>query len=170
MKVPLSEITAEGLRKIVMDTGWSAGSGQIFARRPEAEVTLRLIDEDTAVLQGRLQAEVSANCSRCSEAMDFAIEEIFKYTFKTGAESVSFPDELECSAEDCETVYIEDAVIDIDGVLAEQLILSMPEKQLCSEQCRGLCPQCGASLNHEKCSCVEDRSDSPFAVLKQLKK
>lgn len=152
-----------------MDTGWSAESGQAFAGSPEAEILLRLIDEDTVVLQGRLQATATSSWGRCGETMDFAIDETFKYTFKTGEEDVSLPDELECSAEDCETVYIDEADIDIDGVLAEQLILSLPEKLLCSKQCKGLCPQCGASLNFEKCSCVADRSDSPFAVLKQLK-
>jgi uncharacterized protein len=170
MKVSLSEIPPGGIRKIVVDTGWSSGSGQVFAGRPEAEILLKLVDEDTAALQGHLQATVTANCGRCGEALDFAIDESFKYTFKAGEESVSLPDEFECSAEDCETVYIDEENIDINDVLAEQLILSLPEKLLCSEQCKGLCPQCGASLNLEMCNCVEDRSDSPFAVLKQLKK
>jgi uncharacterized protein len=98
------------------------------------------------------------------------VDQSFNYTFRLGEDSSLFQKDMECSDEDWDTVYIEEPAIDVKEVLVEQLILSVPEKLLCSEQCRGLCPQCGISLNSGKCSCAEDRSNSPFAVLKHLKK
>ena len=48
-------------------------------------------------------------------------------------------------------------------------VLMVPLKPLCQEDCRGLCPICGANLNRETCSCQAEKSDSPFAALAKLK-
>ena len=45
----------------------------------------------------------------------------------------------------------------------------MPLKPLCDETCKGLCPQCGANLNHETCTCAAEAVNSPFALLAKLK-
>jgi uncharacterized protein len=153
-----------------MDTGWASPTGLVFAGEPKAEIVLHRIDDETAALQGHLQATVVSACARCGDTMECVVDETFTYTFKADEASDHLPEEFECSDEDCEIVYLEEPIIDIDDVLAEQLILSVPEKMLCDERCRGLCPHCGASLNYEKCSCTGDHSDSPFAVLQQLKK
>ena len=52
------------------------------------------------------------------------------------------------------TPFVEDLVIDLAGLTREAIILSLPDKMLCSEDCKGLCPVCGADLNKTACSCV----------------
>ena len=60
-------------------------------------------------------------------------------------------------------------VVDLESLLREQIILMLPLKPLCDENCKGLCPHCGANLNREKCTCKTDAVDSPFAQLAKLK-
>ena len=59
--------------------------------------------------------------------------------------------------------------MDLEAIIREQIILMVPLKPLCREDCRGLCPNCGANLNLESCDCKTDKSDSPFAQLAKLK-
>ena len=58
--------------------------------------------------------------------------------------------------------------VDLDDLLRQQLYLSLPVKNLCAEECRGLCPGCGANLNQADCTCGAGEDRSPFAVLRQL--
>src|SRR6266404_3874944 len=52
---------------------------------------------------------------------------------------------------------------------AEQLLLALPLKVICQSDCRGLCPNCGANLNHEDCRCETHATDPRMAPLARLK-
>jgi len=54
-------------------------------------------------------------------------------------------------------------------VLREQFWLAWTPMAVCSEDCKGLCLQCGTDLNHGECNCHEKVKDNPFAALKDLK-
>lgn len=170
MKIAFSDILPGGIRRIIRDSGWSKDSGVEFQQPPEVELSLLLLDEVTVDLTGKLNAIIEAQCSRCGCATFSEVDEDFFYTFRLGKDSTHDLEELECGDEDIETVYIDKPEISIDEILLEQLILSIPEKLLCTKQCRGICPGCGALLNSEQCNCDIDLTDSPFAVLKHLKK
>lgn len=67
--------------------------------------------------------------------------------------------------------------VDITSDIREELLLTMPSRFLCSEDCKGLCPGCGADLNEKKCTCGKKKrakedsipENSPWSVLDQLK-
>jgi uncharacterized protein len=59
--------------------------------------------------------------------------------------------------------------IDLTRFLREVVALALPVQPLCREDCRGLCPRCGADRNLERCACAEVKASSPFAVLRRLK-
>ena len=61
-----------------------------------------------------------------------------------------------------------DGKLDIDTPVLEEAALSFPQKILCREDCKGLCPKCGADWNKGKCSCPEHEPDPRLAVLKNL--
>jgi uncharacterized protein len=60
-------------------------------------------------------------------------------------------------------------VIEVDQLVAEQIFLALPVKVLCREDCKGICPGCGANLNEEACLCKAGGTQSPFAKLKLIK-
>ena len=58
-------------------------------------------------------------------------------------------------------------VVDLDELVNEEVSLSLPNKILCKEDCKGLCPKCGANLNVKQCNCKKD-VDPRMAALLQL--
>lgn len=66
--------------------------------------------------------------------------------------------------------YIEtpDHTIDVDELLRTDIVLELPLKHLCSDDCKGLCPKCGANLNKKDCGCSVKNIDPRLEALKQL--
>jgi uncharacterized protein len=60
------------------------------------------------------------------------------------------------------------AFFEIDDLVREVIILAVPLKPLCSEDCKGLCPICGTDLNRSQCSCVKKETDPRWDKLKGL--
>lgn len=58
--------------------------------------------------------------------------------------------------------------IDITDSVRQTLLLAIPFKKVCREDCKGLCPQCGVNLNHEQCSCTHERIDPRWSGLKNI--
>jgi uncharacterized protein len=58
-----------------------------------------------------------------------------------------------------------DLLIDLTDKIREDIILALPYKPLCSEECRGLCPGCGMNLNQGSCDCRFESPGNPFSSL-----
>lgn len=134
-----------------------------------AHCSLKRKDEAVVELQGHLATCLSLLCDRCLVAYDVDVDTKFQMLFKTVSNDFEHLDELECNVEDLDVVILDEPVVDLDDVLRQQLYLALPQKSLCSEQCRGMCAQCGVDLNFVECRCGHERQDLPFAVLAQLK-
>lgn len=61
-----------------------------------------------------------------------------------------------------------DGVLDLEELVRTDVLLELPTKVLCSEDCRGLCSQCGKNLNEGSCTCEKKQIDPRLAVLSQL--
>ena len=59
-------------------------------------------------------------------------------------------------------------VIDMSDDVRQTVLLALPLKHICREDCRGLCPQCGRNLNEGECDCKETRLDGRWDKLKEL--
>jgi uncharacterized protein len=71
---------------------------------------------------------------------------------------------------DLDVGFYRDDQIDLSAVLSEQVVIDVPMKPVCSEECKGLCPNCGADLNEGECNCKEDKTDPRLAPLAEIKK
>ena len=71
--------------------------------------------------------------------------------------------------DELETGWFRGDEIDLGSFVLEVVSLALPVKPLCSEDCAGLCPRCGARLAEESCGCERAGSSSPFAVLESLR-
>ena len=77
---------------------------------------------------------------------------------------------LESEDEDEEYLLIgEGGVINVDEAITEELLLSLPFRSLCKDDCLGLCPKCGCNKNEKDCGCVLKEPDPRFAILKTVK-
>lgn len=64
-------------------------------------------------------------------------------------------------------IVVDDNVLDLNDYIYQEIQLYLPQKMLCSDDCKGLCHRCGKNLNKEKCSC-EKEVDPRMAALLQL--
>ena len=117
--------------------------------------------------KGRLEAVLDTLCSRCLEDVHLPISTDFSYTLLPEMRIIQ--EELELQAEDLEVSYYSGDVIDLDPMITEQLLLQIPMKVLCREDCRGLCPHCGINLNTGSCHCHHDHIDERLLILKKIK-
>jgi uncharacterized protein len=170
MKVVFGQISAGTTHYSVKDTGWLPVEEFVLQKLQHAEIDLLKKDTETVLLQGELSAVVEFLCDRCGEPFNYTLSSSFNYLFKTGEDTSLHLHEMECSEEDFNTVYLNEPAIDVSEVLREQVLLAVPERRICNENCKGLCPGCGAVLRYEACRCESNNVESPFAVLKNLKK
>ena len=64
--------------------------------------------------------------------------------------------------------YYQEGGLLLEDVLREQVLLSLPAKTLCREDCKGLCPRCGRDLNSEPCACDTAPADPRWTALSDL--
>jgi DUF177 domain-containing protein len=118
---------------------------------------------------GNLTAELELTCSRCLEPFTLPVVTDFDLRYVPRTENVG-EGEKEVEEDDLTTAFYENDQIDLGQLIMEQLQLALPMKPLCSEACKGLCPQCGTNLNIGTCDCSQTWEDPRLAVLKQVKK
>jgi len=170
MKIAFGEIGRAKARHTIQDHSWLPQNEVEVVSPLVAEITLQAKDEESVALEGVLKGVVNLDCARCGEPVAYELDEEFLYLVTTREEEISELQEKECSDEECNTLYLREPVIDVAEILVEQFHLAIPAKVVCRADCRGLCPECGGSLNTGECSCEEPEPESPFAVLRKLKK
>ncbi|CCQ91636.1 conserved hypothetical protein [Nitrospina gracilis 3/211] len=141
------------------------------AFKEAVQVTGNLIRSNRDVyLAGQVRTVMAMTCSRCLESFRFDVETPIRATFIPAPDPDSLEVEQELVDSDIELEYYTDQKIDLTQPVYDQIMLSLPMVQLCRDDCRGICPKCGASLNRESCRCEGDEDIDPrLAVLKQLK-
>lgn len=97
-------------------------------------------------VEGRFLAEVSLSCARCLEKFNLAVKGEVSEFFALADYQAQLP-------EDLDYYLIQAEKIDLGPMIKEQLVLAIPLKPLCSDNCSGLCPICGKNLNQGACSC-----------------
>jgi uncharacterized protein len=175
LTVPIERITWEGIDvPVSLDANWFA---QWLKEQPGLDFTLEKPilgnvhlerHDDNILLRGRLQGELHFTCSRCLDSFTGPLNCTFDLLVKIGRAPIP-AQEKELDSEELDEEYFQGDEVDMHGLLREQILLALPWKPLCREDCRGLCGQCGANLNRESCSCVAPGFNSSFAALQKLK-
>jgi uncharacterized protein len=126
---------------------------------------------DVVEVEGRIQTKTSATCSRCLVTYEAPVEQHFAVDFTEELLEPDLPqEEIALSVEDLGLIYYKGDTIDFHDAIQEQVILALPVRPLCREDCRGLCHKCGENLNEGNCRCNGSNVIDPrFAVLKNLK-
>ena len=119
-------------------------------------------------LRGRLSAGLELQCARCLEPVPQEVTREFELLYRPlGADAGR--DELSVTDAEAEIGYYQGNGILLEDVLREQVLLALPLKITCREDCKGLCPHCGKNLNQEQCSCAAAADDLRWAALKEIR-
>lgn len=109
------------------------------------------------VLEGTARSLLEPRCDRCGK--EFSREKVV-------ALDSLVAQELEDEEND-DILLLDGTELDLDDAAGTAFILAMDTKNLCSDDCKGLCAKCGADLNLGPCGCRPD-VDPRLAALAQL--
>ena len=59
-------------------------------------------------------------------------------------------------------------ILDVDKLISDEIVVALPTKVLCREDCRGLCSVCGQNLNHGTCDCDRHTGDPRMAAIQDI--
>ena len=117
-------------------------------------------------IQGNLTTRLEASCDRCLGSVEIPVSRDFDLFYRP-LQTIAKEEEIEIPADEMEVGFYSGDGIELADVATEQVILAVPMKVICSGECRGLCPVCGANRNLTHCDCAPPQQDSPFASLKE---
>lgn len=136
-----------------------------------AEGSAELLDrKDTRTIRvtGRIEGCLDNSCARCLAPIKHEVKGKLDLYFYRAAE-IARSEEHAVSSDDVDIGFYEEPGLPLADVVREQVSLWLPMRELCREDCKGLCPGCGADLNEERCGCREDFADSRWDALRNLK-
>jgi uncharacterized protein len=127
----------------------------------EFDLRLEAVMEGVLVT-GTAHAWLTGECARClgeiAEDLDVNFQELFVY------EDHALPSD----EEDDEVSMLQDDLVDLEPLLRDAVVLALPFQPLCSQDCPGLCPECGARLADEPDHTHEEQVDPRWAALAAL--
>ena len=111
----------------------------------KSKVSARMTRDGEIVLMGHVKTVVTFQCGRCLDFFDRSVDLEFQ--------DVVQPDQPE---------------IEVNGEIREALLIDLPVRALCREDCRGICANCGKNLNTSPCQCAVTHVDSRWDALKKF--
>jgi uncharacterized protein len=116
---------------------------------------------------GRAVTTLQLACGRCLDEFEVLVDARFELRYVPQPLTAA-GDDREIDEDDLSTSFYRVGSLDVVEMLREQFLLALPMKPLCAASCRGLCPECGASLNRTECGCKPRWEDPRLAPLKGL--
>lgn len=171
MKLSVDKIPDEGLELNYHEPSGSfdylkKGEGARIIGPVNVAVQAHKISGGIAI-SGLLQGSAVMTCGRCLDEFTEDISHQFSYDCLPQAAIEEEKEELTADALDI--YYYSGGEIDITALVHEQVALALPMRPLCKEDCKGLCPECGANRNKGDCGCRSGPVDLRLAALKNLK-
>lgn len=120
------------------------------------------------LLDGHMKGTLELRCDRCLEPYAYDLDRDFRLVLVVKSKEKGQA-EMELFRDDLDEAFVDDFVVDLSQIAREQVFLSLPMKSICSEDCAGLCPSCGANLNRNSCECKTETGHPGFSKLKTLK-
>ena len=150
------------LGRIDLDISHHLGVVMDEAEQVEIDLTGQLTVDNLrnrVILTGELNGMTVAECDRCLESFELGFEIPVEIQILRDTEQ-----EEEDESDTC-IIHQRNGEVDLQAPLGELALVALPQKCLCSEDCHGLCPQCGINLNRETCSCKSEEEDPRWAGL-----
>ena len=129
--------------------------------RPVSFSGTYMLADETVIVRGIARAAIESPCARCLKPTETVVEAELDEAFIRDLGE-------EREADDDQYMY-SGHVLELDEAVRTALLLELPSRILCKEDCLGLCDQCGADLNINACSCQKDLTRrNPFSALASL--
>jgi uncharacterized protein len=175
MKIPVGDIpqSPKEIRfsERIEDMNEIFGKGAVWDFRfpPSLEIDLVYYRAGQDLFfHGRFGGTFEGCCSRCLKTYPFELQKEFEFILtpmpanpERGAE--------ELNREDLGLSYYSTEEINLAPLIREQVMLALPTRPLCGDECRGICGGCGVNLNVDACACPSSAGDPRMAIFRTLK-
>jgi len=121
------------------------------------------------LLEGAVDTEVELVCFRCGMVYRQPVHAEFQEEFVV--RSPLAPGQgprVEEEAPELHFFYENTLDLNLDELLRQSILLALPLKPLCADDCQGLCAQCGRPLSEGPCQCAPDTTDPQLAAFRQI--
>jgi len=119
-------------------------------------------------VNGELSTQLDMACARCLEPVVENVKRAFDLLYRPlGVDAGR--EEMSVTGAEAEISYYQGEGLLLEDVIREQVLLAVPLKAICREDCKGLCPHCGTNLNSGTCSCAEPAEDPRWSALKEIR-
>lgn len=164
MQIHLSEILSKEGKSIEKEIEFGQESfevsGQAYkiVKRDPVKLTISNQGNQELLISAKTDLAVAIPCSRCLKdvitefCLDFSREVDMKLSYEEKCEQLD------------ENNYIAGYELDVDALIADEMVLQWPMKVLCKEDCKGICPVCGNNLNEQECECDRTVLDPRMAA------
>ena len=165
MLIHLSEVlSAAGKQKtyhaeLLMDRFCPGEQSYEIVSREPMELTIIHEEDRKLAISGHIQMTVRFFCDRCLEPVLYP----FDIHFEKEADMKESDEERRERLD--EQFYNKGHQLDTEQLAMEELLMNMPMKILCREDCKGICNRCGANLNEGTCHCEEEPKDPRMAAI-----
>lgn len=132
----------------------------VFPIKTPVRITGEVLSKTGIVsLEALIEADYSADCDRCGTPSTK------HYSIPVNRVLVT---ELANEEENDEMLVLPEMKLDLYELVLTEVVLNVPSKHLCKEDCKGICSKCGKNLNEGKCDCPEKEIDPRLKVLADL--
>ena len=135
-----------------MSPGWPA-AGCSAAPTSSSRTVVTANRSQTSAFAPPTMGNFELLCARCVEPVPTPARGKFDLIFRPQAADAE-PGERSITPDETEIGYYEESGLSLEDVVREQVLLSLPSRTLCKEDCKGLCPRCGQNLNLATCNCT----------------
>ncbi len=138
------------------------GTTYEFAHKEPVSLTITNLGSKRVLIEGGTNISLTLFCGRCLKDMIYPMNiEIQKEV------DFSLSDEERAEGLD-ETNYIIGYNLDVDTLIYDEILIGFPMKLLCSEDCKGICKNCGTNLNEKSCDCDTYNYDPRMSVIRDI--
>lgn len=138
------------------------GTSYEFAHKEPVNLTITHLGDRKVLIEGSTNISLKLFCSRCLKEIIYPMDIVV-------SKEIDFNLSEEERAEGLdETNYIIGYNLDVDTLIYDEILIGFPMKLLCSEDCKGLCKNCGTNLNEKTCDCDNFNYDPRMSVIRDI--
>ena len=165
-------------RKIRFDHVFAPGNIDFFSDDLKQVGDLRAVGEAEMLdpsgareirVRGDVQGEMEVCCARCLSPTRVGVSSALDLYYRPMSEIARNEEEVAISEAETEIGFYEGGGLELADVIREQIMIQLPMRSICREDCKGICPICGGNRNFEDCRCQEHFSDPRWEALRKWK-
>ncbi len=129
--------------------------------KSDVSLTFTNLEAGRVLLEGMMNLKLDMPCDRCLQSVEMPVDVSF-------AHEIAAPNEENVQSEEEEQCFMSGYELDVDALMNNEILINMPVKVLCRDNCKGICMVCGHNLNEGECGCDTFVPDPRMAAIKDI--